>query len=68
MNFHERKKLRTEHYHRFVKGWKKSKCVACNGSGRYDSFNSPRCGCCGGTGFTTSRDVDGGHSLASQTH
>jgi alkylated DNA repair dioxygenase AlkB len=26
------------------------KCVACNGSGRYDSHGSPACSSCGGTG------------------
>lgn len=26
------------------------KCVACNGSGRYDTRGSPKCGACGGTG------------------
>lgn len=26
------------------------KCLACNGSGRYDHNGSPTCGCCGGTG------------------
>lgn len=26
------------------------KCVACNGSGRYDHNGSPPCGCCEGTG------------------
>ena len=25
-------------------------CIACNGSGRYDTYNSPRCGACNGTG------------------
>lgn len=27
------------------------KCMACNGSGRYDSTGSPPCGACNGTGF-----------------
>lgn len=26
------------------------KCVACNGSGYYDTTNSPTCGACNGTG------------------
>ena len=25
-------------------------CVACNGSGRYDSAGSPKCSACNGTG------------------
>lgn len=25
-------------------------CLACNGSGRYDTTNSPRCASCNGTG------------------
>lgn len=29
---------------------KDKKCVACNGSGRYDSNGSPKCGACEGTG------------------
>lgn len=29
----------------------KRKCVACNGSGRYDSKGSPPCGACDGTGY-----------------
>ena len=30
--------------------YKKVRCTACNGSGYYDSTNSPKCGCCNGTG------------------
>ena len=26
------------------------KCIACNGSGRYDAKGSPKCGACNGTG------------------
>lgn len=26
------------------------KCLACNGTGRYDVQGSPKCGACGGTG------------------
>lgn len=48
--FHERKAMRTEHYRRFVYGWKLVKCVACNGSGYYDSHGSPPCFACDGTG------------------
>lgn len=50
MNFHERKKERTEYYERFVKGWKLRPCTACAGSGYYDSHGSPPCGACDGTG------------------
>lgn len=50
MNFHERKAARTDYYMRFVYGWKLRKCVACNGSGRYDSNRSPKCSSCNGTG------------------
>lgn len=32
--------------------WKpKKKCIACNGSGRYDHKGSPLCSSCGGTGY-----------------
>jgi DnaJ-class molecular chaperone len=31
------------------------KCVACNGSGRYDNTGSPKCSSCNGTGFTIPR-------------
>lgn len=48
--FHERKKERTEHYEKFVKGWKQRPCGACNGSGRYDHNGSPDCDSCDGTG------------------
>lgn len=27
------------------------KCLACDGSGRYDHNGSPKCGCCGGSGY-----------------
>lgn len=49
-DFKERKKQRKEYYEKFVKGWKERKCVACNGSGIYDSYKSPACGACEGTG------------------
>lgn len=45
-----RKAQRTEHFNRFVKGWRLRTCGACNGSGRYDHNRSPKCGCCDGTG------------------
>lgn len=50
MDFHERKKERTEHYNNLVKGWKQQPCVACNGPGRYDAWKSPPCSACNGTG------------------
>lgn len=46
----ERKQERREHYAKYVHGWKLVKCIACNGSGRYDNTGSPKCGCCDGTG------------------
>ncbi len=49
-DFNDRKKARTEHYEKFIKGWKERPCVACNGSGIYDHNGSPRCGACEGTG------------------
>lgn len=48
--FHERKSERTEHFHRFINGWKQRTCGACSGSGHYDHNGSPKCGGCGGTG------------------
>jgi DnaJ-class molecular chaperone len=56
VTFHERKKERTEYYMRFVFGWKQRPCTACNGSGRYDHNNSPRCGGCNGTGKERYKD------------
>ena len=50
MNFHERKKHRTEYYYNYVFGHKLYKCGACNGSGRYDHTGSPKCSNCNGTG------------------
>ena len=48
--FHERKKGRSDYYHKHVKGWKLRPCSACAGSGYYDSDGSPDCGACDGTG------------------
>lgn len=48
--FHERKKQRTEYYNKYVKGWRLQECTACNGSGYYDSDDSPECAGCDGTG------------------
>ena len=50
MDFHERKRKRTEHFERFVKGWKLRPCTACNGSGYYDHNGSPKCSSCNGIG------------------
>ena len=50
MNFHERKKQRTEYYLRHVYKHKLVDCTACNGSGYYDHNGSPECGACDGTG------------------
>ncbi len=50
MSFRERKLARSEYYERFIKGWKERNCSACNGSGYYDSENSPPCSSCNGTG------------------
>lgn len=41
----ERRKIYNENH-----GRKLTKCIACNGSGRYDHNGSPKCGACGGTG------------------
>ena len=45
-----KKILRSEHYNKYVKGWKERPCSACNGSGHYDHTNSPKCSACDGTG------------------
>lgn len=34
----------------YLKNRKMVRCIACNGSGRYDNTNSPKCGACGGLG------------------
>lgn len=49
-SFAERKEARRKHFEENVKGWRLRDCTACNGSGRYDSFRSPKCGGCNGTG------------------
>ena len=49
----ERKKIRVDHYKKYVFGWKQRPCTACNGSGYYDHNNSPECGACYGTGKET---------------
>ena len=50
MDFYERKQERKEYFEKYVKGWKLVKCLACNGSGHYDSNGSPKCSNCNGTG------------------
>ncbi len=54
-SFQGRKRARTEHYEKYVKGWKLGTCTACSGSGYYDNTGSPRCGCCDGTGKMRSK-------------
>lgn len=49
-SFHERKKIRTEWYFKYVYKWKEKPCSACSGSGYYDDTGSPKCGSCDGTG------------------
>ena len=46
-DYHKRKQERTEHYNKYVKGWKLSDCTACSGSGYYCG---KACGACNGTG------------------
>lgn len=44
------KQQNTEHYFRFVYGWRLYTCGACNGSGYYDVARSPPCSSCEGSG------------------
>jgi len=44
------KAARKEYYLKYTYGWKLRKCIACNGSGRYDSHDSPQCDGCDGSG------------------
>lgn len=48
--YHKDKERRKEYYLEYVHGWCLRVCTACNGSGYYDHNNSPKCGCCKGTG------------------
>jgi len=50
-SFKTRKQQRTEHYKKYVHGWKLRPCLACNGSGYYDNDGSPECSSCDGTGM-----------------
>lgn len=52
MNFSERKQYRKDYYFKYIFKRKLIKCIACNGSGRYDSHGSPKCSSCDGTGKT----------------
>lgn len=49
-DYKKRKEERTLNYLRFEYKKKLKICYSCNGSGYYDSFNSPKCGSCGGLG------------------
>lgn len=51
--FYQEKLDRTLHYLRFSYGYFQTRCVACNGSGRYDTWGSPPCSACGGTARST---------------
>jgi DnaJ-class molecular chaperone len=55
--YHKRKQTRKEFYLKYIHGNKLVPCTACNGSGHYDSFNSPKCGACNGTGKQPERTV-----------
>lgn len=48
--FHQRKQQRKQQYETYEKGWRLQTCAACNGSGYYDSYNSPPCAACNGSG------------------
>ena len=50
MSYQERKNQRREQYLRQQLSVTRP-CVACSGSGRYDSNGSPACGACDGTGL-----------------
>lgn len=54
--FKQRKIERTNHYYKYVFGWKLRTCTACNGSGYYDSYESPYCSSCDGTGRERYKD------------
>jgi DnaJ-class molecular chaperone len=50
MNFHERKEKRKLSFFKNIYKVKLRKCTACGGSGIYDSYKSPPCSACNGTG------------------
>ena len=52
----QRKQLNDAHMARIAGTVKiRMKCIACNGSGRYDNNGSPRCASCNGSGTETRR-------------
>ena len=53
MNFHQRKKIRTEYYIKHIYKKKLVICTACNGTGYYDTTirgRTPKCSSCDGKG------------------
>lgn len=66
--FRQRKANRTEHYFKYQYKWKIEKCVACNGSGRYDNTNAPKCSSCDGTGKTRIPPKDQNESPSSPVY
>ena len=56
--YRERKAERVAYYAKHVYGHKLRDCVACNGSGYYDSNGSPPCGACDGTGRERYKPAD----------
>lgn len=57
-DYHQRKAWRKMMYDKYIAGWKRRICTACNGSGRYDHNGSPKCGCCNGTGRERYKPVE----------
>lgn len=55
-DYQRRKQQRTKFYMEHHHGYKKRRCIACNGSGRYDSSGSPPCASCNGTGKERYKD------------
>lgn len=49
-SYPHKKLWRTIHFYKYYYKNKLVTCTACNGSGCYDSTNSPKCGRCNGTG------------------
>jgi DnaJ-class molecular chaperone len=47
---YQKRKLEQKERFDFLHGRKMTVCVACNSSGRYDNFGSPKCSSCNGTG------------------
>ena len=65
MDFHERKRLRKEHFEQFVKGWKERPCTACNG---IDYYVSPKCDACNGTGKEKYKPISKKHKQEAGSH